>query len=136
MKNSNSIVVWALFLVGIGFTQFSCQKNAGIPPANISIPGTWAGTQAEDGSSINNAIRWTIKTDNTLDMFIDGSLMHGSGTWQLLDNAFTATYVYPDASATTYVYTATYDPKTGKLSSGIWVIRGTSTRGIWTITKQ
>jgi hypothetical protein len=35
-----------------------------------------------------------------------------------------------------YIYTANYDPKTGKLSPGTWYIRGNTNRGTWTMLRQ
>ena len=137
MKNLKSILASTLLITSLLFLQTACRKSASSNPTpSIPITGTWLGTQTEDGSGTSTSISFTLKTDNSLDLSVDGRLVLGSGNWQLTGNAFSATYIYRSDPTASYVYTGTYDSKTGNLSAGIWFIRGTTTRGTFTLSKQ
>jgi len=138
MKNLKTILASALLLSSVFILQSACRKSTtSSPMPNIPITGTWVGTQTDAGANTSTAISFTLHTDNSLDLSVDGRLVLGAGNWQLTDNAsFSATYIYRSDPSTTYVYTGTYDSKTGALSAGTWFIRGTTTRGTFTLAKQ
>ena len=136
MNNLKNSTFYKVLIFGTFITFFSCSKATESTPSTISITGTWVGTQSEPNATISTPISFVIKSDNTFDFFSDGRLNSGSGTWQLTDNVFTASYVFRVDSNSMYIYTANYDPKTGKLSPGTWYIRGNTNRGTWTMLRQ
>ncbi len=136
MKNLKVVLVYTFLFASFSMLQTACSKNkASIAPGTITLTGSWIGTQTEEGSS-STAIGFTFKTDHSVDFYVDGRLVEGAGEWLLQDDTLTITYISRFDPNATYVYTATYDAKTGLLSAGTWYVRENTVHGTWTMTRQ
>jgi phenolic acid decarboxylase len=136
MKNLKSLVLFTLLLGTCGVLPIACSKNKSTTaPSTKVLTGSWVGTQTEEGSS-SMAIGFTFKTDHTIDFYVDGRLVDGAGEWLLQNNTLNITYNSRFDPNATYVYTATYDSKTGLLSAGTWYVRENTMHGTFTLTKQ
>ena len=136
MKNLKSLMLFTLLLGTFSVLQMACTKNnASTIPSTIVLTGSWLGTQTEEGNS-STAIGFTFKTDHTVDFYVDGRLVEGAGEWLLQDNTLTITYISRFDPNATYVYTATYDAKTGLLSAGTWYVRENTMHGTFSLTRQ
>lgn len=136
MKNLKVVLVCTLLFASFSLLETACSKNkASTAPSTIALTGNWLGTQTEEGSS-STAIGFTFKSDHTVDFYVDSRLVEGVGTWLLLDNTLSITYNSRLDPNATYVYTATYDSKSGLLSAGTWYVRENTQHGTWTMTRQ
>ena len=136
MKNLKIVLVCTLLFASFSMLDTACSKNkASIATGTITLTGSWIGTQTEEGSS-STAIGFTFKTDHSVDFYVDGRLVDGTGEWLLQDNTLTITYISRFDPNATYVYTATYVAKTGLLSAGTWYVRENTVHGTWTMTRQ
>jgi len=136
MKNFKIVLVCTFLFASFSMLETACSKNkASKAPGTITLTGSWAGTQTEEGSS-STAIGFTFKTDHTVDFYVDGRLVEGAGEWLLQDDTLTITYISRFDPNATYVYTANYDAKTGLLSAGTWYVRENTVHGTWTMTRQ
>jgi hypothetical protein len=136
MKNFKVVVVYTFLFASFSMLQTACSKNkANNTPNTITLTGSWLGTQTEEGSS-STAIGFTFKTDHTVDFYVDGRLVEGAGEWLLQDHTLTITYISRFDPNATYVYTATYDSRTGLLSAGTWLVRENTMHGTFSLTKQ
>lgn len=136
MKNLKVALVYIFLFASFSLLETACSKNkASTAPSTIALTGNWLGTQTEEGSS-STSIGFTFKSDHTVDFYVDSRLVEGAGTWLLLDNTLSITYNSRLDPNSTYVYTATYDSKTGLLSAGTWYVRENTQHGTWTMTRQ
>jgi hypothetical protein len=136
MKNLKVVLVCTLLFASFSLLETACSKNkVSTVPGTIALTGSWIGTQTEEGSS-SMAIGFTFKTDHTVDFYVDGRLVDGAGEWLLQNNTLNITYNSRFDPNATYVYTATYDSKTGLLSAGTWYVRENTMHGTFTLTKQ
>jgi hypothetical protein len=136
MKNLKVVLVYTLLFASFSMLETACSKNKAIKtPSTIALTGNWLGTQTEEGSS-STAIGFTFKSDHSVDFYVDSRLVEGAGEWLLQNNTLSITYNSRLDPNATYVYTATYDSKTGLLSAGTWYVRGNTMHGTFTLTKQ
>jgi hypothetical protein len=136
MKNLKIVLVCTFLFASFSLLETACSKNkASTAPSTIALTGSWLGTQTEEGSS-STAIVFTFKTDHTVDFYVDSRLVDGAGEWLLQNNTLSITYNSRFDPNATYVYTATYDSKTGLLSAGTWYVRENTMHGTWTMTRQ
>jgi hypothetical protein len=135
MKNLKIVLVCTLLFASFSLLETACSKNkVSTAPSTITLTGSWLGTQTEEGNS-STAIGFTFKTDHTVDFYVDGRLVDGAGEWLLQNNTLNITYNSRFDPNATYVYTATYDSKTGLLSAGTWYVRENTQHGTFTLTK-
>ena len=136
MKNLKIVLVYTFIFASFSMLETACsKKKPSLAPGTMALTGSWIGTQTEEGSS-STAIGFTFKIDHTVDFYVDGRLVEGAGEWLLQDNTLTITYISRFDPNATYVYTATYDTRTGLLSAGTWYVRENTMHGTWTMTRQ
>lgn len=118
MKKYLSLIVLSLFML-------SCEKSSSVSPAK-NISGLWVGTSSSATVS-PKPMSWSIKPDGTLtwnSQWVGTTYQFGTGTWILNGTTLTCNlitvYGYSGTVGTTQVFTATYNPKLGTLTSGTW----------------
>jgi hypothetical protein len=136
MKTQKISSYLILLIAGLLLSLSACKKDK-----IYTIEGKWEGTQSVIGfpgssynafkiEALNNAVTWYTSDAN------HGEVT-GTGTWTLIGTTFQAILHYSVDPNTIYIFSAQFDPKSGKLLNGTWGTSPSSTDGgTWTMTKQ
>jgi hypothetical protein len=118
MKKYLSFIILTLFI-------YSCEKSTSVSPSK-SISGLWVGTSSSPTVS-SRPMTWSIEPDGTLtwnSQWSGDTFQFGTGEWVLSGTTLICdletVYGYPGTVGTTQRFTATFNPRLGKLTSGTW----------------
>lgn len=140
MKTVNFAKQITFFLLSLFFLLSACKKDK--PAPTYTVYGNWQGTYTTNENPPSSYfLGLNIKDDGFLEIMtnqVDKSLITGKGGWSIENGKFSAQFflnINPGGSS--FLYTADFDEKTGKIENGTWGYNPDNTDGgTWTVIKQ
>lgn len=106
-----------LVLSTVSFIACSKEEDEGHP--TDTVEGLWIGTYGFGSESPDIFFSFNIKPGGVIEELNSNQLVKGSGTWELDDDDFTASYQWGAPYFTSFSVMATFDKSKGRLT-GFW----------------
>lgn len=124
-----------LLVASVMFVSCNNDDNA-TPQGPTTIEGKWVGKYGYDDEEPSTYYCFKIKAGGEIQELRKNGSVLGSGTWQLVDDVFTATLTWDPPYSSTFMVTATFNKDKGELN-GVWGYEPSDADGgLWYMHKE